>query len=412
MLMQFNFSNFKSYLNETTLNLSATKLSELKSNTIIYKKKEEYLKAISIYGSNASGKSNVLDAFQQMKFWVLKSFVLSTERKVIPLKRFQFSESGKNGDSLFEVFFTIDEKEYQYGYSLDEKAVKSEWLYKRNFKFKNKFELVFEREKQKFNLSTKLNKTKDLISSMNEKTLLVTLLSSLKIEDAINVSKWFEDTEVINFGDTTFEFLVSRSLPKVDFENSSEYARFISFLKAIDLGIQGVRIERVDNSIEDMESNGERYKIFTQHQNIDNNGFEEIPLNDESSGTVKMISLYYFLIEALEKGKTLFIDEMDAKLHPLLTRYIINLFQNEDSNKHNAQLIFTTHDTNALNNELFRRDQIWFVEKNEKGVSELFSLAEYKINNTKIRKDASYNKDYLGGRYGAIPNLALFKDGE
>jgi len=161
-----------------------------------------------------------------------------------------------------------------------------------------------------------------------------------------------------------------------------------------------------------MESDGEKYKIFTQHQNFDNNSIEEIPLNDESSGTVKMISLYYFLIEALEKGKTLFIDEMDAKLHPLLTRYIINLFQNKDSNKQNAQLIFTTHDTNTLNNELFRRDQIWFAEKNEKGISELFSLAEYKVNNTKIRKDASYNKDYLGGRYGAIPNLALLKDGE
>lgn len=412
MLMQFTFSNFKSYLNETTLDLSSTNLSEMKSNTINYKKNEEYLKAISIYGSNASGKSNVLEAFQQMKFWVLKSFVLSTERKVIPLKRFQFSDAGKNGNSLFEVFFTIDEKEYQYGYSLDEKSIQSEWLYKRNFNFKNKYELVFERENQKFNLNTKLNKTKDLISSMNEKTLLVTLLSSLKIEDAINVSKWFEDTEVINFGDTTFEFFVSRSLPKVDFSNEAEYMRFINFLKAIDLGIQGVRIEKVDNSNEDMETDNERYKIYTHHLNMDTNDFEEIPLNDESSGTVKMISLYYFLNEALEKGKTLFVDEMDAKLHPLLTRYIINLFQDSESNKNNAQLIFTTHDTNALNKELFRRDQIWFAQKNDKGISELFSLAEYKINNTKIRKDASYNKDYLGGRYGAIPNLSLLKDGE
>jgi AAA15 family ATPase/GTPase len=103
---------------------------------------------------------------------------------------------------------------------------------------------------------------------------------------------------------------------------------------------------------------------------------------------------------------------MDAKLHPLLTRYIINLFQDSDSNKNNAQLIFTTHDTNTLNKELFRRDQIWFAEKNEKGISELFSLAEYKIKNVKIRKDASYNKDYLGGRYGAIPNLSYFKEGE
>lgn len=384
----------------------------MKSNIINYRKNEEYLKTISIYGSNASGKSNVLDAFQQMKFWVLKSFILSTERIVIPLKRFHFSELGKNGNSLFEVFFAIDDKEYQYGYSLDEKSIHSEWLYKRNFKFKNKYELVFERENQEFNLSSKLNKTKDLISSMNEKTLLVTLLSSLKIDDAINVSKWFEDTEVISFGDTAFEFLVSRSLPKVYFADNQEYKKFINFLKAIDLGIQDVRIEKTGNVNEDLESKKERYKFYTQHRNIDNGGIEEISLNEESSGTIKMISLYYFLNEALEEGRTLFIDEMDSKLHPLLTRYIINLFQDSDSNKNNAQLIFTTHDTNNLTKELFRRDQIWFAEKNEKGISELFSLAEYKINNTKIRKDASYNKDYLGGRYGAIPNLSYFKEGE
>lgn len=412
MLMQFNFSNFKSYLNETTLDLSSTNLSELKSNIINYKKNEEYLKVIAIYGSNASGKSNVLDAFQQMKFWVLKSFVLSTERKVIPLKRFHFSELGKTGNSLFEVFFTIDGNEYQYGYSLDEKSIHAEWLYKRNFKFKSKYDLVFERENEEFNLSPKLNTAKGLISSMNEKTLLVTLLSSLKIDDAINVSKWFEDTEVINFGDTTFEFLVSRSLPKVVFNDDEGYKRFIDFLKAIDLGIQGIRIEKVDTVNEDSEIKRERYKIYTQHRNIDNDGIEEIILNDESSGTIKMISLYYFLNEALEKGKTLFVDEMDAKLHPLLTRYIINLFQDSDSNKNNAQLIFTMHDTHALNKELFRRDQIWFAEKNEKGISELFSLAEYKINDTKIRKDASYNKDYLGGRYGAIPNLSYIKEGD
>lgn len=412
MLMQFSFSNFKSYLNETTLDLSSTNLSELKSNIINYKKNEEYLKVIAIYGSNASGKSNVLDAFQQMKFWVLKSFVLSTERKVIPLKRFHFSELGKTGNSLFEVFFTIDDKEYQYGYSLDEKSIHSEWLYKRNFKFKSKYDLVFERENEEFNLSPKLNKTKDLISSMNEKTLLVTLLSSLKIDDAINVSKWFEDTEVINFGDTTFEFLVSRSLPEVVFNDDNGYKRFIDFLKAIDLGIQGIRIEKIDNVNEDSENKSERYKVYTQHRNIDNDSIEEIILNDESSGTIKMISLYYFLNEALEKGKTLFVDEMDAKLHPLLTRYIINLFQDSESNKNDAQLIFTTHDTHALNKELFRRDQIWFAEKNQKGISELFSLSEYKVNNTKVRKDASYNKDYLGGRYGAIPNLSNFKEGD
>lgn len=151
-----------------------------------------------------------------------------------------------------------------------------------------------------------------------------------------------------------------------------------------------------------------RYKIYTQHMNYDTNELEEIPLSDESSGTIKMISLYFYLDEALRKGYTLFIDEMDAKLHPLLTRYIVNLFQDNPMNS-KAQLIYTTHDSSTLSKDLFRRDQIWFVEKNEKGASSLYSLVEYKINDVKVRKDATYNKDYLGGRYGAIPIISDLK---
>lgn len=148
------------------------------------------------------------------------------------------------------------------------------------------------------------------------------------------------------------------------------------------------------------------------YKNIDTKKIEEISFSDESSGTRKLITLYTYIHNALENGATIFIDEMDAKLHPLLTRQLINLFHSEDTNPNNAQLIFTTHDTNTLTNELFRRDQIWFSEKDENGISSLYSLAEYKINETKVRKDSSYNKNYLGGRYGAIPNLNIDKAGE
>ena len=414
MLIQFNFKNYKSYLNETSLDLTATSISEFKSNLINYKRKEKYLKAISIYGANASGKSNVLSAFNQMKVWVLESFLRSESNKTIPLKRFQFSEAGKNGTSLFEVFFSIGDKEYQYGFDLDGSKINSEWLYKRNFKFKSKYELVFEREEQRFNLKDNLKSKKEILKSMNEKTLLVTFLSRLKNQDAINILEWFETTKVVNFGDTTFEFLISRSLPKVNFQDREEYNRFIDFLTAFDLGIHGIRVEKIDegDSEGDNSERAGRYKVFTQHRNVDTQKMEEISLVDESSGTVKMISLYFYINEALKNGRTLFVDEMDAKLHPLLTRYIINLFQNEKTNQKDAQLIFTTHDSSTLSRELFRRDQIWFVDKNDRGVSELYSLVEYKVNNTKIRKDATYNKDYLGGRYGALPNFGDIMVGE
>lgn len=414
MLIQFNFDNFKSYFKETSIDLSATSISEYKSNLIKYRKDETYLKVMSIYGANASGKSNVLGAFSLMKFWVLNSFARSEENKAIPLKRFQFSETGKKKSSLFEVFFAIDDKEYQYGFNLDSDKVISEWLYKRNFRYKNKYELVFERDGQKYNLKESLKNNTEILKSMNEKTLLVTFLSRLKNQDAIDVLKWFQLTNVINFGDTTFEFIVSKSLPKVNFENENEYSNFINFLTAFDLGIHGIRIEKIDGEDYpevELESRP-RYKVFTQHKNIETEEMEEIPLADESSGTIKMISLYFYLDEALKNGYTVFIDEMDAKLHPLLTRYIINLFQDDLSNRKGAQLIFTTHDSSTLSKDLFRRDQIWFVEKDNRGISYIYSLAEYKIKNVKVRKDASYNKDYLGGRYGAVPNFSDYKVGE
>lgn len=414
MLIQFNFENYKSYLNETTLDLTATNISEHRSNYINYKKGEKYLKVVSIYGANASGKSNILSAFNQMKVWVLQSFIRSESNKSLPLKKFQFSEKGKKGTSLFEVFFSVEDKEYQYGFSLDNNKIISEWLYKRNFKFNSKYELVFERDEQKYNLKENLKNKKEILKSMNEKTLLVTFLSRLKNQDAIDVLDWFDSTSVVNFGDTSFEFLISRSLPMINFDDVKEYNRFIDFLTAFDLGIQGVRIEKIDEEYNDSNSSdsNRKYKVFTQHRNSDTQNMEEISLSDESSGTVKMFNLYSYINKTLRNGLTLFVDEMDAKLHPLLTRYIINMFQDEKLNPKNAQLIFTTHDSSTLTNELFRRDQVWFVNKSENGVSELYSLAEYKVNNTKIRKDATYNKDYLGGRYGALPNLSDFLIGE
>ena len=161
MLMQFNFENFKTYLNETSLDITATSISEFSSDLISYKNDEKYLKVVSIYGANASGKSNVLKAFSHMKSWVLGSFKRSGEMERIPHRPFQFSEVGKLGKSMFEVFFEIDNQEYQYGYRADAHKIYEEWLYKRDFRFKSKYNLVFEREAQKFNLSNELKKLRN-----------------------------------------------------------------------------------------------------------------------------------------------------------------------------------------------------------------------------------------------------------
>ena len=140
----------------------------------------------------------------------------------------------------------------------------------------------------------------------------------------------------------------------------------------------------------------------------ENEIIKELPLELESNGTRKMFHLFDFFMDALKLGMVLFVDELDAKLHPLLTRYIINLFHNPETNIGNGQLIYSTHDTVNLNKDTFRRDEIWFAEKNKDGISTIYSLSDYKINDTKVRNDATYNKDYLSGRYGAIPVLEDF----
>ncbi len=413
MLIQFNFENFKSFLYETSLDMAAVNITEHPENLINYKKEEKYLKVAAIYGANASGKTNVLKAFSLMKYWVLMSYKKAAGNKEVPQKRFRFGEEGKRSKALFEVFFEIDGREYQYGYRADNRKIYEEWLYKRDFKFKSKYKLIFEREGEKVNLSDELLGKKELLDGMDETSLVISVLSGYKIDDIRNVYKWFLKTEVLELGDVSFEHLLSRALPINPNKKGKEYNRFIEYVKTFDLGVDGLRIEKIGNSDSDLneefnENNVDRYRIYAQHVNKDTNDVEELPLHEESSGTQKMISIYSFLVKALDSGSTLFIDEMDAKLHPLLSRYIINMFQFEETNPKNAQLIFTTHNVNDLNKELFRRDQIWFVEKDENGISTLFSLAEYKQNDKKIRKDASYRKDYLAGRYGAIPDLKDF----
>jgi len=175
------------------------------------------------------------------------------------------------------------------------------------------------------------------------------------------------------------------------------------FLIAIDTGILGVRVEEI------MTDTKPTYKIYTKHRVKDSDRLEEIPISEESSGTQKMFLLFNFFSIALSNGCLLFVDEMDAKLHPLLIRYIVTMFHNKSINTTNAQLVYSTHDVSNLTRDLFRRDQIWFVEKDELGVSTLYSLVEYNLDETtRVRNDATYNKDYITGRYGAIPLLKEF----
>lgn len=411
MLIQFNFKNYRSVKNGVSLDMSATSAREHSYNLIETASKEKYLKVAALYGANASGKSNILNAFQFMRYFVLNS--LSIERDSdstdkddtdIPISSFIFDKSAQNSSSEFEVFFIYNNVEYQYGFSLDKKKIHAEWLYSKSLR-KKQFDILFERTGNKVTCGEKLISAEKFSDSIEDQTLFLSLTSKTKIIPSKKVREWFKNSIVIDFGDIVLESLISSIISPEAIENEHYKGKLEEFLSAIDTGIKGIRIEKVK------EPNKQKRQctIYSQHLTKDSGKYIEIPFSEESSGTKKMFCLFDFIWTSMNSGNVLFIDELNAKLHPLLTRFIVNMFHDSSINKNNAQLIFTTHDTYILTKDIFRRDEVWFVEKDTNGVSNLYSLAEYKLDDdSKVRNDATYNKDYLAGRYGAIPLLKEF----
>jgi len=405
MLLQFSFSNFKSFRDENTLNMEAASIKEHQEHLIEKNKNEKYLKLAAIHGANASGKSNVVEAMKYMRYIIFNSFSKAIEWDSILTKKFKFNEESKKGNSLFEVFFTVEDIEYQYGFEINEKEIFEEWLYEKKIDEK-KDSLVFFREKDKIELSKEIENYRVILNTVKEKTLLLSFLANLNINNIKNVYDWFKNTEILDYGNSMEELIRNQRIPIKEIEDIESYERLKNFLKNIDIGIEEIRIEKT------IENEKPKYKVFSIHYNNDSGLKEELPLEEESQGTLKMIALYRSLINTLDNGRTLFIDELDAKLHSLLVKYIIKLFSSEKTNPKNAQLIFTTHDITNLTKENFRRDEIWFVEKEkESNTSNLYSLIDFKLENgNKVRNDASYGKNYLYGIYGGVPILKDYID--
>lgn len=410
MLIQFSFKNFKSFKNEVLLDMTATSIKEHPYNLIEMDNGNKYLKLAAIYGGNASGKSNVIEAFRFMSYLVMNSLSLEKEenrhiKTTIPIRNFIFDNESKTKSSEFEVFFIYKNTEYQYGFVVDKDRVHAEWLYSKTPKGK-KYDTLFERSGDVVRCGTKMENAIKFKDSVDEKTLFLSLTAKTKIKQSKAVYEWFSENFIIDFGDINFERFISRAIP-AEILKDEEYKRKLEeFLFAIDTGISGIRVEKIGKSKEDEH---EIYQLYSQHVVNEKGDLKEIPFDQESSGTIKMFCLFDFFFDALKKGNILFIDELNAKLHPLLVRYIINMFHDSSINKNNAQLVFTTHDVFSLTKDTFRRDEVWFTQKDQLGISKLFSLVEYKLeDNSKVRSDATYYKDYTSGRYGAIPLLKEF----
>ena len=408
MLIRFSFKNFKSFKNENCLDMEATLLKEHEYN-VVKTDQVNLLKVAAIYGANASGKTNVLQAFDNMK----KRILVSDDSKKSSLidEDNVFSFMINNQPISLEVeILAKNNKIYKYGFDILKDSIASEWLY---VKKKNKFYLIFEREKN--NVTMKSNNKISGLANIDERTLFLNIYSKIDKdnEDFNNVYNWFVNANYLDLGNPRFEDFINTRISLKILSDEKYKKELLRFIKTFDSGIE--EIKTTPTSLEEVQNNNRVVKVELVHKG-ENNELKALPLELESNGTRKMFHLFDFFMDALRNGMVLFIDELDAKLHPLLTRYIINLFHNSETNIGSGQLIYSTHDTVNLNKETFRRDEIWFTEKNKDGVSELYALSDYiledhedKKSSKKVRNDATYNKDYLTGRYGAIPALEEFE---
>jgi hypothetical protein len=314
--------------------------------------------------------------------------------------------------SFFQVVFWLDGMQYRYGFETNQKKIVSEWLFSVP---STKEATLFIREDGVIKVSTKFKEGKGLEGLTRSNALFLSVAAQFNGQVAQKILGWFLQVGMVSGLDD----MLYRNFTVAQFAQGNLRASIIELIRKLDLGIESIFHENVDKSQvvlppempDELKSlifkniEGGLTAIKTTHKKWDAKGKPSetttFDLSDESDGTQKLFFLLGPILDTLAIGKVLIIDEMEARLHPLMTRAIIGMFSSPKTNPKRAQLIFTTHGINLLSNKLFRRDQIWFIEKDRQGRSHLYSLAEIKT----VRNDSSFERDYIQGRYGAIPFL-------
>lgn len=393
MLCQFSFENFKSHKNLSTLDLCAEPLSEHIDSLIVDKDGEKFLPVSVIYGPNGGGKSNTLEAIYYFFSFILNLENISKKRvkySIPDVPYHKFDLECKNKPTKFDVLFRTTSYEVSYQISILGKEVVEEYLYVKKINT-NDAKTLIERNENETKLYDVLEDIP--VSKVSRNIPLLSHIAFNYDVDIINeIINWFLNSRFVNFGN----FIQERNInvPNTD----EEIKKTISLLNQMGINIKEIR------KVKD-ENNDEIKDVYIKKINKDGD-LIELNFYEESSGTQKVFSFSMDILYSLSRGGILVVDELDAKLHPKLLEFIIQLFTNKETNKKGAQLILTSHDVSTMNSDVFRRDEIWFCALNPDNVSMLYSLYSFKREDgTKTRKDESYGKRYLEGRYGADPYL-------
>jgi AAA15 family ATPase/GTPase len=403
MLLEFTVGNFLSFKDKKTFSLEAGGIKTVLPDNVIQNGKYKVLRSAAIYGANSSGKSNFVKALDFMVNTVKNSSKLNSIDK-LGAKPFLLNTETENQPCYFEILFTEGESRYRYGLELDNDKIHSEWLFILEANSKKEVP-YFVRELEGIGVSDVFEEAKGLESKTRDNGLFIPLVDQFNSVIAKTVMYNISRIRVLSGIDHKDAILMTGVLYKYE----EDKVLIESFLDKLSLGFDSFTVKDDANL-----TFGK--KIKTIHKKYNKKGEFvsnfEFDLNEqESSGTNKLFDLSGHIVFSLMYGTVLIIDELDSKLHPILTQEIIKLFNNPDTNPKNAQLIFTTHDTNLLGANLFRRDQIWFTEKDEVEATDLYSLLEFKdIDGKSVRNDRSFEADYIRGRYGAIPYISNLQE--
>lgn len=426
MLVQFSVRNFKTFKEKAILNLVASNYDKETREIENIKTDDDFnlriVKSAVLYGANASGKSKFIEALMFMREFSIKSSKDSQKGDSINVEPFKLEVESEKDSSEFEVIFIFKKEMYRYGFEVTKEKVLSEWLY---HKPKTKEIELFYREKQNFDIHERnFSKGATLVKEelVRDNALMLSVAAQFNDKSAGKVLEWFKGLGTISgLDEDGYQgFTMGRT------ESPKHKEQILELLKAADLGIKDITLEPLDitklpkqmpkeirESLEKQikEENAHFVSdVLTTHRKYDAKkkyvGDIQFSLEDEeSSGTKKFFALTGPVLDTIEKGSVLIVDELDSKLHPNLVCRIVSIFNSKELNPKNAQLVFNTHDTNLLSSGLFRRDQIWFTEKDKYGASKLFSLADFK---SEVRKTDNFEDNYIRGKYGAVPFLGDF----
>ena len=397
MLCQFGFKNFKSYKNETIFDFQAGELSEFKESLIKDDKATPLLPVSVVYGPNGGGKTTLLQALSCLITMVVfpihelkKNRMNLIVQQRVNCEPFLYDEKSKNEPTEFNLYFRKNNNEYRYYVAIKNDIVVSESLFRRGIGAK-KTAVIFTREENNIDLGASIGKS-GINTDVNPKMLFLSFLAiNYNIPVIVEVQEWFESCVIMNYANPITDLKIMIN------ENESFKKPFLNLLNEMGIDVYDYRYD----------SEKEDFLLTRKVNNVD----YSLSLSKESAGTRKLFGSLPILMIALQTGRLAIIDELDAKLHPKLLRYIISLFTDPKINKLGAQLLFTSHDMSTMSNEVFRRDEIWFAALDDEHSSELYSLYEIrKEDGKRVNATASYNKQYLEGRYGADPYFKKMLD--